>query len=62
VVLSINSAFDQEAVDFRAEGNVSLTTGGGLAGAEQVSTGQDLDFGEQDEQTTSPSVQTCEMG
>ena len=35
---------------------------GGLAGAEQVSTGQDLDFGEQDEQTTSPSEQICEMG
>ena len=35
---------------------------GGLAGAEQVSTGQDLDFGEQDEQTTSPSEQICAMG
>ena len=35
---------------------------GGLEGAEQVSTGQDLDFGEQDEQTTSPSEQICEMG
>lgn len=35
---------------------------GGLTGAEQASTGQDLDFGEQDEQTTSPSEQICEMG
>ena len=32
---------------------------GGWRGAEQASTGQDLDFGEQDEQTTSPSEQIC---
>ena len=50
----MTSAFDQEAVDFRAEGNISLTIGGGLAGAEQVSTtGQDLDFGERDHQCRS---------
>ena len=35
---------------------------GGLEGAEQVSTGQDLEFGEQGEQVTSPSEQICEMG
>ena len=34
----------------------------GLAGAEQVPTGQDVDFGEQDEQTPSPSEQICAMG
>ena len=35
---------------------------GGLAGAEQVSTGQDFELGEQDEQMTSPSEQIYEMG
>jgi len=35
---------------------------GRLAGAEQVSTGQDLELGEQDEQMTSPSGQIYEMG
>ena len=35
---------------------------GWLEGAEQASTGHDLEFGEQDEQMTSPSEQICEMG
>src|SRR5258708_38423869 len=35
---------------------------GEWTGAEQASTGQDLDLGEQDEQTTSPSEQICETG
>jgi len=44
----MTSAFDQEAVDFRAEGNTSFSIGGRV-----VSTGQDLDFGEQDHQCRS---------
>ena len=35
---------------------------GGLTGAEQLSTGQDLGFGEHDEQTTSPSEQIWRWG
>ena len=35
---------------------------GALAGADLVSTGQDLDFSEQDTPLTSPSEQICEMG